>query len=149
MDGIVILVQLKKYFPPNHNLQFTTSIDDSNVTLTFLLSSNTKQYGEIGIATPLQLTDTIMLSIFPTKPMFHQPLTTFPIQEFKIYMYSVFIKIFLTNQENNILCENQGDKEAQKAYVKLSAHALKSTKALLNSSKLITYIISARVGGVS
>ena len=60
-------------------------------------------------------------------------------------MYSVFVKILLTYQGNKIVCEHQGDKDAQKVYAKLSAHALKSTRDLLNSSKLLTYITSACV----
>ena len=62
-------------------------------------------------------------------------------------MYSVFVKILLTYQGNKIVCEHQGDKDAQKVYAKLSGHALKPTNYLLNSSKLLTYIISDRVDG--
>ena len=61
-------------------------------------------------------------------------------------MYSVFVKMILTNQGKKISHEHQGDKYARKVYEKLSANALKSTKDPLNSSKLLTYIKSDRVG---
>ena len=47
-------------------------------------------------------------------------------------MYSVFVKKILTDQRKKILHGHQGDKDARKVYSKLSANALKSTKALLN-----------------
>ena len=53
-------------------------------------------------------------------------------------MYSVFVKILLTDREKKIVREHKGDKYAQKLYTKLSAHAMKSTKALLKPSKLLT-----------
>ena len=64
-------------------------------------------------------------------------------------MYSVFVKIILNYHGNKNLCEHQGDKDAHKVYEKLSAHALKSTETLINSSKLLTYITSYHVGDVS
>ena len=59
------------------------------------------------------------------------------------------LKILLTNQVKNFLREHQGDKDSHKLNAKISAHALKSTEALLNSSKLLTFVTSARVGYVS
>ena len=53
-------------------------------------------------------------------------------------MYSVFVKIILPNQVKKVVHEHQGDEDSQKVYAKLSAHALKSTKYLLNAPKLIT-----------
>ena len=61
------------------------------------------------------------------------------------YMYSVFVKILLNNQEKKTLCEHLGNKYSQKVCAKLSAYALKYTKALLNSYKFITYITSDHV----
>ena len=52
------------------------------------------------------------------------------------YMYSVFVKIILTNQGKKILCKHQGDKYAQRVYAKLPENVLKYIMALLNSSKL-------------
>ena len=63
-------------------------------------------------------------------------------------MYSFFVKIILTKQGKKILHEHQGDKYAQKVYVKLSTHALKSKRDMLNLSKLLTYITSACVGDI-
>ena len=50
----------------------------------------------------------------------------------KKYMYSIFVKIIPTDQRKKIVHEHQGDKDSQKVYAKLSAHALKYTKAMLN-----------------
>ena len=61
-------------------------------------------------------------------------------------MYSVFVKMLLTDQGKKILREHQGDKNAQKVYTKFSAHAIKSMNDLLNSYELLTYITSACVG---
>ena len=59
-------------------------------------------------------------------------------------MYSVFVQILLTYQGKKIVCEYQGDKYAQKLYAKISAHSIKSTKTMINSPKLLTYITSDR-----
>ena len=61
-------------------------------------------------------------------------------------MYSVFVKIILTDQGKKIVREHQGDTDAHKVYAKFSARVLKSTKDLLNSSDSLAYIISDRVG---
>ena len=65
-------------------------------------------------------------------------------------MYSFCVKILLTDKGKKIVREKQGNKDASKANAKISAHLLKSEKDLINSSsKLLTLIISARVGDVS
>ena len=61
-------------------------------------------------------------------------------------MYSVFKKILLTDQGKKIVRKHQGYKYIHKVYSKLSAHAIKYTNDMLNSSKLLTYITSYRVG---
>ena len=60
-------------------------------------------------------------------------------------MYSVFVQILLTGQGNKHLHEHQGDKYAQKVYINISVHALKSANAMLNSYKLLNYITSSFV----
>ena len=47
-------------------------------------------------------------------------------------MYSVFVKILLTDQEKKILREHQGDKDAHKIYANITAHVLKYTKNILH-----------------
>ena len=64
----------------------------------------------------------------------------------KKYIYSVFDKILLTDQEKKIVRKHEADKDAQKVYAKLSTLAVKHTKDLLNSSELLTYITPARLG---
>ena len=65
-------------------------------------------------------------------------------------MYSFFVKILLTDKGKKSVREKQGNKDASKANATISAHLLKSEKDLINSSsKLLTLIISARVGDVS
>ena len=58
---------------------------------------------------------------------------TWPYSKKQNYMYLVFVKILLTEQGHKIVREHHGDKYAQRVYAKLSAHALKYKKALLNS----------------
>ena len=60
-------------------------------------------------------------------------------------MYSVFVKILLTEQGKKIVHEHQGDKDAQNNLRKKTSNALKYTRDLLNSSNILTYIISTRV----
>ena len=129
----------KKYTPVDN---FKRSIKHNP---TFFPNLNIRRYGKIGITTPLKLPVPRMLRMLYMKPMFHQSLITWPYSGEK-YMHSVFVKIILTNQGKKIVHKHQGDKDAQKVYAKLSAHALKSTKDLLNSSKLLTYTKPARVG---
>ena len=60
-------------------------------------------------------------------------------------MYSGFVKVVLTYQGKKIIREHQCDKDAQKTYVEIYAHALKFKNYLINYSRLLTYIISTRV----
>ena len=62
------------------------------------------------------------------------------------YMYAVFEKTLLTDQGKAYIREHEMDFNAQKVFSKILKYALKSTKASLDSSRLLKYITSARVG---
>ena len=68
-----------------------------------------------------------------------------PFREKKTLVLS-FVQILLTQQGKKIVRQQQGDKDEQKVYAKLSSHELKYTKALINTSKLFTYITSTYLG---
>ena len=62
------------------------------------------------------------------------------------YMYAVFEKTLLTDQGKAFVREHELDFDAQKVFFKISSYALKSTRASLDSSKLLKYVTSARIG---
>ena len=59
------------------------------------------------------------------------------------YMYSVFIKVLKTDIGKSIVRAHQQDRDAQKVYEKVINHYLKSTKALISTADLLSYITSA------
>ena len=65
------------------------------------------------------------------------------------YMFAVFERTLLTDKGKAILRANAVSYDAQKTYRELKAYSLTSTKALLDSSKLLSYITSVRIGDVS
>ena len=121
-----------KIYPPVENFIIFIKRDP-----TLFPAFNISHYGTIGTETPLQPTAPRMLRTFFTETMFNQTLMTWTYSRGKKYMYLVFVKIVLTEKIKKIVREHQGDKYSQKVYAKLSADALKYTKALLNSSKLL------------
>ena len=62
------------------------------------------------------------------------------------YMYSVFTKTVKTDFGKSIVRKHETDRDAQKVYKEIVEHQLKSTKALISSSELMSYITSAKLG---
>jgi hypothetical protein len=65
------------------------------------------------------------------------------------YMYAVFEQCLLTEKGKTFVCEHDQDGDAQTIFIKLQRHATQSTKALLDSSNILSYIMSARLGDVA
>ena len=61
-------------------------------------------------------------------------------------MYDVLDMKVLTDRGKAIVREHETDFDAQTVYKKLQEHHLKSTKALIESSSILSYITSARLG---
>ena len=68
--------------------------------------------------------------------------------EQKKYVYAVLESKLLTDVGKSLVREHEKDFDAQSVYIKLQAHHLKSTKAMINSSKILSYITSVRLGNV-
>lgn len=62
------------------------------------------------------------------------------------YMYAVFERTLLSDKGKALVREHTGDFNAQAVYKELCTYALKSTKATLDSSTMLTYITSSRLG---
>jgi hypothetical protein len=62
------------------------------------------------------------------------------------YMYAVFQRCLLTDKGKTFVREHEQDGDAQTVFMKLQQHATQSTKALLDSSDILSYITSARLG---
>jgi hypothetical protein len=62
------------------------------------------------------------------------------------YMYAVFEHTLLSDKGKALVREHTIDYEAQKVFKDLSAYSMKSTKATLDSSSILTYITSSRLG---
>jgi hypothetical protein len=62
------------------------------------------------------------------------------------YMYAMFERTLMTDKGKMIVRQPAIDGNAQQVYKKLKDHATHSTKALLDASKLLTYITSAKLG---
>ena len=62
------------------------------------------------------------------------------------YMYAVFTKTLLTDKGKSLVREHEDEYNAQLVYSKLVDHAQRSTKASVESSQLLTYITSTRLG---
>jgi len=62
------------------------------------------------------------------------------------FMYAVFQCTLLTDQGKAFVCQHADDYDAAEVYAKISAYAMQSTKASLDSSKLLSYITSVHYG---
>jgi hypothetical protein len=62
------------------------------------------------------------------------------------YMYAVFERTLLSDKGKALVREHTADFNAQAVYKEICAYALKSTKATLDSSTMLTYITSSRLG---
>ena len=62
------------------------------------------------------------------------------------YMFAVFEKNLLTDQGKSLVREYADNYDAQRIYSELRSYSLESTKASLDSSNLLTYITSIRLG---
>ena len=62
------------------------------------------------------------------------------------YMYAVFEKTLLTDKGKALVRAHQRKYDAQKIYQELCEYALKSTKAMMDASSILTYITTAQLG---
>jgi hypothetical protein len=62
------------------------------------------------------------------------------------YMYAVFKHTLLSDKGKALVREHTVDFDAQTVYKELCVYALKSTKATIDSSTMMTYITSSRLG---
>ena len=62
------------------------------------------------------------------------------------YIYAVLEQKVLTDRGKGFIREHENDYDAQKVYQKLVDHHLKSTKAMIDSSSILSYITSVRLG---
>jgi len=67
-------------------------------------------------------------------------------QEKQKYMFAVFDQTLLTDTGKALVCEHENDFDAQKIYLEIVKFYLKSTKASLDSSNLLSYITSVCLG---
>lgn len=61
-------------------------------------------------------------------------------------MYSVLVRIIQTDKGKAFVRQHQADHDAQQVYSKLRDHALNSVKASLDSSTLLGYLTTAKLG---
>ena len=66
--------------------------------------------------------------------------------EKKKFMYAVFESVLKTDKGKSIVRAHHDTYDAQKVYEELAEYALKSTKASMDGSDLLTYITSASLG---
>ena len=62
------------------------------------------------------------------------------------YMYAVFTKTLLTDKGKSLVRDHEKNYDAQKIHKKLLDYAQRSTKASVDSSQLLSYITSTRLG---
>ena len=62
------------------------------------------------------------------------------------FLYAVLESKVLTDRGKAIIREHEADFDAQAVYQKLSEHHLRSTKAMIDSSSILSYITSIRLG---
>jgi hypothetical protein len=62
------------------------------------------------------------------------------------YMFAVFEKTLLTDQGKAYVREYEKKSDAQSIYRRISEHAIKSTKASLKASTILSYITSCKLG---
>jgi len=67
-------------------------------------------------------------------------------QEKQKYMFAVFDRTLLTDTGKALVHEHENDFDARKIYLEIVKFYLKSTKASLDSSNLLSYITSVRLG---
>jgi hypothetical protein len=67
-------------------------------------------------------------------------------QEKQKYVYAVLESKVLTDRGKAFIRDHEHDFDAQKAYQKLKAYHLQSTKAKMESSAILSYITSSRLG---
>jgi hypothetical protein len=64
----------------------------------------------------------------------------------QMYMFAVFEKTLLTDQGKAYVREFEKESDAQSIYRRISEHAIKSTKASLEASTILSYITSCKLG---
>ena len=62
------------------------------------------------------------------------------------YMYAILEQKVLTDRGKGFVRDHENDYDAQKVYLKLVEHHLKSTRAMIDSSSILSYITSVRLG---
>jgi len=62
------------------------------------------------------------------------------------YMYAVFERVLQTDKGKALVRSNVADANAQKIFNELCQDALRSTHASIDSSRLLSYITSVRIG---
>jgi hypothetical protein len=62
------------------------------------------------------------------------------------YMYAILEQKVITDRGKGFVRDHENDYDAQKVYQKLVDHHLKSTKAMIDSSSILSYITSVRLG---
>jgi hypothetical protein len=67
-------------------------------------------------------------------------------EEKQKFLYAVLEQKVLTDRGKGIIRDHEHDYNAQKVYRKLVNHHLKSTKAMIDSSSILSYITSVRLG---
>lgn len=70
-------------------------------------------------------------------------------EEKQKYMHSMFDTVLLTDKGKAIVREHEDDFDAQTVYKKLKEYCIKSTKASLEASKLLSYVTSVRIDSSS
>ncbi len=62
------------------------------------------------------------------------------------YMYAVFKRVLLMDKSKALVRSNEAMSNAQKIFIKLCQDALRSTHASIDSSRILSYITSVRIG---
>jgi hypothetical protein len=62
------------------------------------------------------------------------------------FLYAVLETKVLTDRGKDIILDYENDFNSQKVYQKLKAHHLTSTKAMIESSKILAYFASTKLG---
>ena len=69
-----------------------------------------------------------------------------PFEAKQRYMYAVFERVLQTDKGKALVRLNEAMSNAQKIFAELCQDALRSTRASINSSRLLSYITSVRIG---
>ncbi len=62
------------------------------------------------------------------------------------YVYAILEQKVMTDRGKGFVRDHEADYDAQKVYLKLVDHHLKSTKAMIDSSSVLSYITSVKLG---